>query len=243
MDPNKHFVQDTECDIFNRGSYGRGCELDKGDFPTKMWPSAPGQDLTPNIHTTYRPQYGVPPPLSPNPSIYGPKYGPPPSPPLQFFPVTPSPSPSPPYFPVRPITATPLPPTQHYPVTPNQYYPVTPSQNYPVKPIQHYPVTPIQHYPVTPTQNYPVTPTTFITPTRRTGTYVPSFPPTTFYQIPGGYTPVSVKPSNRDSTPGVFKDLFNPYGQNPTQVPTLYGPYGPAKKCKTTRNLISRYRF
>ncbi|VVC46129.1 PAN/Apple domain [Cinara cedri] len=201
MDPNKHFVQDTECDIFNRGSYGRGCELDKTHFPTGPWPTGPGQDLTPTVHTTYRPQYGVPPPLSPTPSGYGPKYGPPPSPPLQFFPVIPSgspipppsPSPSPPssqYFPVRPITPTPSPPTQYFPVTP----------------------------------------TTFVTSTRRTGTYVPSLPPTTFYPIQGEYTPAGVKPSNRNPDPGVFKDSFNPYGQNPTRGPILYGPYGPPKK-------------
>lgn len=222
MDQNKHFIEDSGCDIYNRGSYGRGCELDKvlpspgwptaqpspgwptgqplPSWPTVQtnpgWPSVPGQDLTPTVLTTYRPQYGVPPPLSPSPSPNGPKYGPPPSPPLQFFPITPSPSPQP-YFPIGP------------PSTP------TPPSNY-----------------------YPVTPTIFDTSTKSTGTYVPSLPPTTYFQFPGEYTPISVRPINRESTPGsVFKDFFDPnrYGQNPTQVPTFYGV---TKKCKKIICLI-----
>lgn len=198
MDPNRHFVRDAECDIFNRGSYGRGCELDTGPFADRPWPPAPGRDLTPAVHTTYRPQYGVPPPLPPSQSGYGPKYGPPASPPLQFFPVTPSgppPSPSPP---------------------PSQYFPV-------VRPTL-----------VTPSQYFPVTPSTFVSSTKRTGIYVPSLPPTTFYQTPVEYTPAGVEPSNRSPAPGGFDDLFDPYGQNPTRVPTLYGPYQPPTKCKTS---------
>jgi len=199
MDPVKHFIEDSNCDVYNRGSYGRGCELDKV-LPHSGWPLVPGQELTPTVLTTYRPQYGVPPPLTP--SLYSPKYGPPPSPPLQFFPIVPSESPSP-----SPTPSPPLPPS-----LPPQYFP---------------PPTTLSP----PSGYYPVTPTIFHTTTRPTGTYVPSMPPTTFFQMPGEYTPVSVRPINRESgvPGGVYNDLFNLYGQNPTQVPTVYGV---SKKCK-----------
>lgn len=189
MDPNKHFVKDLDCDIYNRGSYGRGCELDKV-LPSLEWPTIPRKDLTPTVHTTYRPDYGVPPPLAPSPSFYGPRYGPPSTYPLQFFPTEePSVSQLPQYIPVRfPSTLSP------------------------------------------PINSYPVTPTSFDTSTRPTGTYVPSLPPTTFFHIPEEYTPVLVKPLNRDSVQeGLFKDLFDPYGLNPTTGPSLYGT---GKKCK-----------
>lgn len=183
MDPTKHFVTDLDCDIYNRGSYGRGCELDKV-LPSSRWPIIPDKELTPTVLTTYRPEYGVPPSLASGPSLYGPRYGPPSTHPLQFF------------------------PTEEPPlVPPPQYSPVGP------------PSTPFP-----PSMSYPVTPPFFDTSTKRTGTYVPSAPPTTFIHIPGEYTPVSAKPLNRDSGPdGVFKDLFDPYGLNPTNVPTLYG--------------------
>ncbi|XP_015363152.1 PREDICTED: uncharacterized protein LOC107161309 isoform X1 [Diuraphis noxia] len=214
MDPVKHFVQDSGCDVYNRGSYGRGCELDKV-LPQSGWPLVPGQDLTPTVLTTYRPQYGVPPPLTP--SLYGPKYGPPSSPPLQFFPIVPSESPSP-----TPSPSPPPPlPSPSPPPQPPQYYPVGPHSS-PSPPPQYFP-PPSTLSP--PSGYYPVTPTVFNIPTRPTGTYVPSMPPTTFFQIPGEYTPVSVRPTNRlPGVPGgVYNDLFNPYGQNPTQVPTVYG--------------------
>lgn len=174
MDPNKHFVPDSGCDVYNRGSYGRGCELDKVLPTSGGWPPVPGQGFTPTVLTTYRPQYGVPPPLSPSPSPYGPRYGPPPSPPVQLFPSVSSESPP-------------------------KFFPVTPT-------------------------------------TRPKGAYVPSLPPTTFFQIPGEYTPVSVRPSNPDPEPkGVFKDLFYPFGQIPTQVPTFI--YGTPNKRKITEVL------
>lgn len=193
MDPTKHFVADTDCDIYNRGSYGRGCELDRA-LPPSGWPTVPGQEPTPAVHTTYRPEYGVPPPLASGPSQYGPRYGPPSTHPLQFFPteqpLLPPPPPPPRYFPVGP-PSTPSPPTTSY---------------------------------------YPVTPTYYDVSTKRTGTYVPSAPPTTFIHVPGEYTPVSVNPLNRVSGPGgVFKDLFDPYGLNPANGPTLYGT---GKKCE-----------
>lgn len=182
MDPAKHFVVDSGCDIYNRGSYGRGCELDQV-LPTSGWPPV---TQTPTVLTTYRPDYGVPPPLSPSPSLYGPKYGPTTFTPLQFFPVTPSSSPwsssiPPRYYPVRPPSST--------------YYPETSTRP-------------------------------------PTGVYVPSQPPTIFFQIPGEYTPVSITPINRESglQDGTFNDLFGPYtgggGLNPTQAPF----HGTAKK-------------
>lgn len=202
MDPTKHFVEDASCDVYNRGSYGRGCELDEVR-PQAGWPP-PGtglQGLTPTVLTTYRPDYGVPPPLSSAFSPYGPKYGPTASPPLQFFPVTPSSSP-PKYFP----TATPSPPP------PPQFYPVGPPPSPSPPPVQFPGGVP------------------FDTSTRPTGTYVPSQPPTTFFQIPGEYTPVSARPVDRAPVPPPaggtgFKDSFDPYGiQNPGQGPLVYGP-------------------
>lgn len=188
IDPVKHFVRDPDCDIYNRGSYGRGCELDKPSFG---WPTVPGQDQTPTVLTTYRPQYDVP-----FPSLYGSKYGPPQSPPLQFFPTTVPPPESPQYFPVGPSSI--------------------PSPSPPPLPVL-----------------YPVTPTVFRTSTKSTGTYVPSHPPTTFFQIPGEYTPVSIRPFDRQ--PDVFPDSFDPYGVRPTQTPTIYG----AKK-KRKPNVVVR---
>jgi hypothetical protein len=52
---------------------------------------------------------------------------------------------------------------------------------------------------------------------------VPSQPPTTFFHIPGEYTPVSAKPVNRDPIPG---GGFYPYGKHPNQIPTVYGTTG-----------------
>lgn len=100
MDPVKHLVRDADLDVYNRGSYGRGCELDRGR-PSSGWPTvAPDQDQTPL--TTYRPPYDVPPPLATSP------YGPPP---LQYFPTV-SPSDSPPlYVPIRPPSTTSTPST------------------------------------------------------------------------------------------------------------------------------------
>ncbi|KAF0725765.1 Uncharacterized protein FWK35_00031101, partial [Aphis craccivora] len=223
MDPVKHFVEDSNCDVYNRGSYGRGCELDKV-LPHSGWPLVPGQELTPTVLTTYRPQYGVPPPLTP--SLYSPKYGPPPSPPLQFFPIVPSESPSP--TPTPSPSPPPSPPPQYYPVSPHSS-PSPPPQYYPIGPHSS-PSLPPQYFPPPttlspPSGYYPVTPTIFHTTTRPTGTYVPSMPPTTFFQMPGEYTPVSARPINRESgvPGGVYNDLFNLYGQNPTKVPTVYG--------------------
>jgi len=228
MDPVKHFVEDSGCDVYNRGSYGRGCELDKV-LPQSGWPLVPGQDITPTVLTTYRPQYGVPPPLTP--SLYGPKYGPPSSPPLQFFPILPSESPSPTPSPspppsLPPPSATPLPP---------QYYPVDPHSS-PSPPPRYFPPPSTQS---PPTGYYPVTPNVFNIPTRPTGTYVPSMPPTTFYHIPGEYTPVSVRPSNRlPGVPGgVYNDFFNLYGQKSPQVPTVYGM---AKKRKIGKHVVKQ---
>uniref|UniRef100_A0A2S2R1U8 Apple domain-containing protein n=1 Tax=Sipha flava TaxID=143950 RepID=A0A2S2R1U8_9HEMI len=234
MDPTKHFVDDSSCDVYNRGSFGRGCELDKippssgwplvpGQDkipPSSGWPLVPGQDLTPTVLTTYRPQYGVPPPLSPGPSLYGPKYGPPPSPPVNFYPSG-SPSPSPPVQPYPNGLPPSMPPVKFYPSGPTPSPLPSPSPS-PLPP-QYFPTAP----PPTlqpPTIYIPVKPTVFIdTSTRPTGTFVPSQPPTTFFHIPGEYTPVSAKPVNRDPIPG---GGFYPYGKHPNQIPTVYGTTG-----------------
>lgn len=244
MDPTKHFIEDSGVDVYNRGSFGRGCELDKGPPPAGL-PPVPGQDLRPTVVTTYRPPNGGAPPTTP--SLYGPNYG---TPPLQFYPTVAPQSPIPPqYYPVSP-TPTPLVP-KYYPVSPPstpltpKYYPVGPPPT-PLTP-KYYPVgqpptlLPPKYYPIIPPSTlapppkyYPVTPTVFDTSTRPTGTYVPSLPPTTFFQLPGEYNPSSVRPLNRDPVPGVvFKDLYFPYGQYPygqfpygqypTEVPTIYG--------------------
>lgn len=177
MDPVKHLIQDNECDIYNRGSFGRGCEFNKG-LP-ELWPptfinqNVPPTILTtysppyqpPVITTTYRPAYGLIPPL--NPSQFNPSYGPPPS---------------------------------------SDYGP----PNYPIAP-------------TVPTTYSPITPPTIDTSTKPTGTYVPSMPPTTFFHIPGEYTPVFSQPRDRVPTLGVPNGGGNPYGQNP-QVPQFYGP-------------------
>lgn len=207
MDPTKHLVPDLGCDIYNRGSFGRGCELDKA-LPPSGWPPASvgygGGQLTPTVVTTYRPQYGVPPPpesLTP----YGPRYGPPPPPPVQLFPTTISPPPEQ-LFP----TTISSPPVQLFPTTISP--PPSSSTDFPPKNF--------------PTAGPPTLP--YAPPTRPTGTYAPSLPPTTFFQYPGGeYTPVSVRPSQG----GVFKDLFDPpEGQTPAQRPTVF--YGLGKNRK-----------
>lgn len=135
MDPTKHLVPDPGCDIYNRGSYGRGCELDKVLPPSGWPPVSVGHGLTPTVITTYRPPYDVP-LLPPQPSSYGPspRYGPPPSPPVQLFPTTPSPpsSESPPkYFPSVPPTrptgtyVPSLPPTTFFQNPGGEYTPVS----------------------------------------------------------------------------------------------------------------------
>ncbi|XP_050426859.1 uncharacterized protein LOC126837103 [Adelges cooleyi] len=125
MDPTKHFIEDAGCDIYNRGSFGRGCELDK-TLPG-LWPTS-----SPPILTTYRPTYGQLPPQGPPQFVpgYGPPldsgYGPP------NFPI--GPTVPPPFSPTTPTMFTPTKPTGTYvpsqpPTTffqmPNEYTPVS----------------------------------------------------------------------------------------------------------------------
>jgi hypothetical protein len=63
MDPRKHFVDDGSCELYHRGSYGHGCEIDR-------WPHAGNPPFTPAVNrNNWTPTSTLQPP-SLKPSIF-----------------------------------------------------------------------------------------------------------------------------------------------------------------------------
>jgi len=106
MDPRKHFVDDGSCELYHRGSYGHGCEIDR-------WPYGGSTPFTPVNRNNWPSTTLQPPPIKPT-----------------VFTVTSS---SYPYSPGRPTT-TPIPydPGLFFPSTGKPYLP--PDPGYPSGP-------------------------------------------------------------------------------------------------------------
>lgn len=57
MDPRRHFIEDSSCELYHRGSYGHGCEIDQ-------WPYVGSPNYTPVNHKGWSPPPSLQPPTS-----------------------------------------------------------------------------------------------------------------------------------------------------------------------------------
>lgn len=92
MDPRRHFIEDSGCELYHRGSYGHGCEIDRwpysanpANYPNFMPPLAgkgpprsaiPSSTLPPSkstVVTVTGPTVPTSTPFDPAHSIFGPK--------------------------------------------------------------------------------------------------------------------------------------------------------------------------
>ncbi len=58
MDPQRHFTEDTSCELYHRGSYGHGCEIDR-------WPYSANPSAYPNFTPVNRKDWSSPAPTPP----------------------------------------------------------------------------------------------------------------------------------------------------------------------------------
>lgn len=138
MDPRKHFVEDPGCELYHRGSYGHGCELDK--VPLGRTPlygggaslgggggslgGGGGYGLNSPTYIPPAPSSTFLPPVPTRPTFYPPLDNLPPKP-TSYLPPTPSyEKPTPSYAP--PISSYPAPRVPPPPPLPPPIYPPAP---------------------------------------------------------------------------------------------------------------------
>lgn len=63
MDPRRHFVEDAECELYHRGSYGHGCEVDR--WPYGGYPASNYLPATSSNKKDWLPQVPLVPPVRP----------------------------------------------------------------------------------------------------------------------------------------------------------------------------------
>lgn len=64
MDPRRHFIEDSECELYHRGSYGHGCEADRWPYGGSGYPSSTYLPAAPN-KKDWLPQVPLLPPVRP----------------------------------------------------------------------------------------------------------------------------------------------------------------------------------